>query len=205
MENENDLDYNSGKDAKYDIFNYFKVSQCLAIFDKNDTGIENLQNYGWTWYEKNFYNKNLSLKDFFATSRAQFTYYSSGDYDFVKGYNSRTTADKHYDEKYISRIRQNNKIAFDEYIIKPIYSNKIWSRQEEFKAFGFNIVPLGWNHKVRWGGTFNENHGGVPDSNDVSGGIGVSAFNWNAGNTPTCCESSPGVPRKQMGFKWFIR
>lgn len=203
--NENDLDYNSGKDAKYDIFNYFKVSQCLAIFDKNDTGIENLQNYGWTWYEKNFYNKNLSLKDFFATSRAQFTYYSSGDYDFVKGYNSRTTADKHYDEKYISRIRQNNKIAFDEYIIKPSYSNKIWSRQEEFQAFGFNIVPLGWNHKVRWGGTFNENHGGVPDSNDVSGGIGVSAFNWNAGNTPTCCESSPGVPRKQMGFKWFIR
>ena len=202
---EDDLDYNSGKDAKYDIFNYFKVSQCLAIFDKIDTGIENLNNYGWTWYEQNFYNKSLSLKDFFATSRSQFTYYSSGDYDFVANYNKNTTPDKNYDAKYVRRIMRNNKSTFDEYIIRPFYSNKIWSRQEEFKAFGFNIIPFGWNHKVRWGGTFNENPGGVPDSNDVSGGIGVSAFNWNAGNTPTCCESAPGAVRKQMGFKWFIR
>jgi hypothetical protein len=201
---EDDLDYNSGKDAKYEIFNYFKVSNCLAIFDKKETGYENLANYGWTWINS-FYNGRLSLKEFFATSRSQFIYYSSGNYDFVTEYNKRNPVEKHYEEKYIYRISAAYKSTFNEYIIKPIYSNKIWSRQEEFQAFGFNIIPFGWNHKVRWGGTFNENPGGIPDSNDVSGGIGVSAFNWNAGNTPTCCESSPGVARKQMGFKWFIR
>ena len=199
---EDDLDYNSGKDAKYEIFNYFKVSSCLAIFDKKDTGYEKLANYGWTWFDYLRNNPKLSLKDYFATSKSQFYYYSSGrNYDFVSDYNKRNPS-KQYDNRYIRRL---SKSAFDEYIINRDYSNKIWSRQEEFKAFGFNIIPFGWNHNVRWGGTFNENYGGIPDSNDVSGGIGVSAFNWNAGNTPTCCESSPGAAKKQMGFKWFIR
>ena len=202
---EDDLDYNSGNDAKYDIFNYFKVSECLAIFDSKDTGGVVNNKYGWTWHEPKFYNNQLSLKDFFATSRAQFTYYSSGDYDFVEGYNRGKPIEKQYDPAYITRIRSNNKSSFEEYIIKKFYSNKIWSRQEEFKAFGFNIIPFAWEHKVRWGGTFNENGGGIPDSNDVSGGIGLSTYKWNAGNSPTCCESAPGVRAKQMGFKWFIR
>ena len=202
---ENDLDYNSGDDAKYDIFNYFKVSECLAIFDKRDTGNNTNNKYGWTWYEPKFYNNKLSLKDFFATSRAQFTYYSSGDYDFVAGYNANKPIEKQYDPAYITRIRSNDKKSFEEYIINKFYSNKIWSRQEEFKAFGFNIIPFAWEHKVRWGGTFNENGGGIPDSNDVSGGIGLSTYKWNAGNSPTCCESAPGVQARQMGFKWFIR
>ncbi len=147
----------------------------------------------------------IIIKRIFATSRAHFYYYSSGNYDFVTEYNKRNPVEKHYNPNYVHRILNQFRSSFNEYIIKPIYSNKIWSRQEQFQAFGLNIVPFGWNHKVRWGGTFNENPGGIPDSNDVSGGIGVSAFNWNAGNTPTCCESSPGVATKQMGFKWFIR
>ena len=199
---ENDLDYNSGDDAKYDIFNYFKVSECLAIFDSKDTGGNTNNNYGWTWHEPNFYNKQLSLKDFFATSRSQFSYFSSGNYDFVAGYNNGRAEKEKYDASYITKY---DKKSFNAYVIEKWYNNKIWSRQEEFQAFGFNIKPFNWEHKVRWGGTFNENAGGVPDTNDVSGGIGVSAYGWNAGNTPTCCESAPGAPLKQMGFKWFIR
>jgi hypothetical protein len=201
--NEDDVDYNSGKDAKYDIFNYFRVTSCLAIFDKKDTGYENLLNYGWVWIDTiaNGNRPPMSLKDYFATSKSQIYYYSSGNYDFVTGYNNRNPQ-KPYDSRYVFKFTKN---SFNEYIIKKTYNNKIWSRQEEFQAFGFNVIPFGWNHKVRWGGTFNENYGGIPDSNDVSGGIGVSASNWNAGNTPTCCESSPGVAKKQMGFKWFIR
>ena len=195
--------FDSDIDAKYDIFNYFKVSECLAIFDSKDTGgIVNKPNYGWTWHEPKFYNGKLSLKDFFATSRAQFSYFSSGNYDFAAGYNNGKAENEKYDPAYITKYDKN---GFNAYVIEEWYNNKIWSRQEEFQAFGFNIKPFNWEHKVRWGGTFNENGGGVPDSNDVSGGIGVSAYGWSAGNTPTCCESHPGVAVKQMGFKWFIR
>ena len=83
------------------------------------------------------------------------------------------------------------------------YTSKIWSRQDGFRAFGFNILPVGnyTSHKVRWGGLFN-NESDI-SSSDVSGGIGLN--NWNAGNYHTCCESSPAAPYKQMGFKWFIR
>ena len=191
-----ELSFDTYIDAKYDIFNYFKVSECLAIFDSIDTGgIVNKPGYGWTWYEPRFYNRNISLKDFFANSKTQFIYYSSGDFDIAAHFSS--------DRAYITKYDQN---SFNAYIINEKYNNRIWSRQEHFQAFGFNIRPFGHEHKVRWGGTFNENVGGAPYSNDVSGGIGLSAYSgWSAGNLPTCCESHPGVPVKTMGFKWFIR
>ena len=200
---ENDLDYNSGDDAKYDIFNYFKVSECLAIFDSKDTGGNTNNNYGWTWHEPNFYNKQLSLKDFFATLKSQFTYYSTSDYDFVAGYNSGKPKEQHYDAAYITRITAASSESFNQTIMKNTYTPKIWSRQDGFRAFGFNITPVMhvW-HKVRWGGIFN-NESDIHTS-DVSGGIGLLK-NWNAGNYYTCCESAPAAPFKQMGFKWFIR
>ena len=37
----------------------------------------------------------LSLKDFFATLKSQFTYYSTSDYDFVAGYNSGKPKEQH--------------------------------------------------------------------------------------------------------------
>ena len=183
-------------DAKYNIFNHFKVSECLAIFDKKDTGGNvNKSNYGWTWHEKKFYNGSLSLKDFFNNSQSQFTYYSNDNYDFV--------AAKKYDPTYITRIFASSKDTFNQTIMTDTYTSKIWSRQDGFRAFGFNILPVGnyTSHKVRWGGLFN-NESDI-SSSDVSGGIGLN--NWNAGNYHTCCESSPAAPYKQMGFKWFIR
>jgi|688.fasta_scaffold58645_4 hypothetical protein len=199
-----DEPFNLDIDAKYDIFNHFKVTECLAIFNSSDTGgIINKQNYGWTWHEPKFYNANLSLKDFFATSRAQFTYYSNSDYDFVAGYNNGKELSKKYDPVYITRIPASNKDSFNEIIMNQKYTPKIWSRQDGFRAFGFNIIPIMhiW-HKVRWGGIFN-NESDI-NTSDVSGGIGLNN-NWNAGNYYTCCESAPGAPLKQMGFKWFIK
>jgi hypothetical protein len=70
-----------------------------------------------------------------------------------------------------------------------------------------NIIPQGWNHAVRWGGSFNENPGhwdGLPNSNDVSCGIGLQARNFSAGDAINCCQSSTGT-NASMGFKWFIR
>lgn len=193
---DNDLNYNNNGDAKYDIFNYYKVSSNLALFDPNDIyGNTNTSKYGWRWIEPNFYNGNTSLKDFFAGSKSQFDYYSSGNYNLISA--------KNYDGTYVKALNRtdfNNK-----YINNNYYSDKIWARQSDFKAIGFNVMPLTDRHRVRWGGTFNENPGGVPDSNDVSGGIGVNAEPWNAGNCMHCCEERPERPSKRMGFKWFIK
>jgi hypothetical protein len=110
------------------------------------------------------------LKDFFATSRAQFTYYSLSNYDFVAGYNNGKPIDKHYDRAYITRINAASRESFNQTIMKNTYTPKIWSRQDGFRAFGFNITPVMhiW-HKVRWGGLFN-NESDIFTS-DVSGGI----------------------------------
>ena len=194
--NQNDLNYNYNGDAKYEIFNYYKVSKCLALFDSTDTnGNINKGKYGWRWIETNFYDGNTSLKDFFAGSKSQFSYYSSGNYNLItaKGYDSTYV-------KMLSKDNFNNKFINDDY-----YSDKIWARQSTFKAVGFNIMPLSNKHNVRWGGSFNQDQGGIPDSNDVSGGIGLNAEQWNAGNCQHCCEEAPSRPSKQMGFKWFIK
>ena len=181
------------KSSKYDIFNYYKVSSCLAIFDEADTGASNTDFCkGWVWYNEIFYDGSLSLKDFYAQGKEQFVYYSSGNHDFGSG----------KDRRY---VKSQSASDFTSYILNGVYNEKVWARQEQFQAYGFNINPYGHRHAVRWGGTFNENHGGVPDSNDVSGGIGVEAQQWNAGNVPICCESRSGVRLKQMGFKWYIK
>jgi hypothetical protein len=200
-----DEPFNLDIDAKYDIFNHFKVTECLAIFNSSDTGgVVNKPNYGWTWHEPKFYNGNLSLRDFFATYRSQFTYYSSSDYDFVAGYNNNNNEpSKKYDPAYITRVFAANKDNFNQTIMEQKYTSKIWSRQDGFRSFGFNIIPINYvTHKVRWGGIFN-NEGDV-NTSDVGGGIGLNN-NWNAGNYHTCCESDPRASLKQMGFKWFIK
>ena len=190
------------QDSKYDIFNYFKVSSCLALFDSYDTGVTNLTGYGWAWYQSQFYDgmAKLSLKDFFANDYAQFLYYSSGGHDFVGTYNARNANSK-YDSRYVLRLDAN---SYNQRVENGVYNGSVWARQEQFKAYGFNIKPYGWAHSVRWGGTFNENPGGVPDTNDVSGGIGLQC-GWNAGNNIGCCQSVTGMGHKQICFKWFIK
>jgi len=181
-------------DSKYDIFNYYKVNSCIAVFDERDVGYSNRTDLckGWVWYESPFYNGSLSLKDFYAQGKEHFYYYSSGNYNFSSG----------KDAKFVVPLSDTD---FTNYILERAYKSTVWARQEHFKAYGFNIQPIRWSHAVRWGGTFNENPGGVPDSNDVSGGIGVQAINWSAGNVPICCQSRSGVGLKQMGFKWYIK
>jgi hypothetical protein len=92
-------------------------------------------------------------------------------------------------------------------IRKSPLNRLIFSQQEEFKAYGLNVIPQGWNHAVRWGGSFNENPGhwdGLPSSNDVSCGIGLEARHFSAGDAINCCQSTRGT-NSSMGFKWFIR
>ena len=208
--NELDEDLDFKTDAKYDIFNYYKVKKCMAIFDFGKNVNDSKHKHGWRWMET--IPHNLSLKDFFRLDKSVFIYYSSGAYNL--------TIQENYDKKSQWNINKNlfankwsdtiiirasSKQEFQAYVFDRFYSKNHWSRQEEFQAYGFNITTQMWDHRVRWGCVFNENPGGIPDSCDVSGGIGLSNYKWSAGNGPRCCESHPGAQLRQMGFKWFIK
>jgi hypothetical protein len=67
-----------------------------------------------------------------------------------------------------------------------------------------NIYIENWAHRVRWGGTFNENGGSLPTTNDVSGGIGMEQRSYSAGDAIGCCQNTTGL-NKSLSFKWFIR
>jgi hypothetical protein len=199
--NENDIDTSFATSAKYNIFNYHPVKSCMAIFDIGRDENNILNKYGWSWVDD--IPGKLSLKEFFKQNKSFFAYYSSGNYDL--------TIDSNYNRFFTNTrndaiiIKMETKRAFDEMYIDKVYSKKYWSWQEEFKSYGFNISNSITSHKVRWGGVFNENQGGVPDSCDVSGGIGLSSRSWGAGNSPSCCEADPSVQIQQMAFKWFIK
>jgi hypothetical protein len=202
-------------DAKYNIYNNYKAVDCLAIFDSNDTlgelTFNNKPEYGWVWYQPNFFNGRISLLEFFKPrpgfprgySTYAYTSSNRGNVEWVKNW----MRDRGFSGYYITPE------YFEEYFVKVTCSQKgalnrrIFSHQEEFKSWGLNIYPQGWNHAVRWGGSFNENPGlwdGLPGSNDVSCGIGLEARNFSAGDAINCCQSSTGT-NASMGFKWFIR
>ena len=201
----NDADENPDPDftssAKYNIFNYYPVKKCMAIFNFGKDAAKNaIYKYGWCWMENIQFN--ISLKEYFSLDKSIFIYYSSGNYDLLKESNYTNHFTNDFSKTKIEKI--SNKTDFDKYIIGTFYSKDYWSRQEEFKAYGFNITNKG--HKVRWGCIFNENGGGIPDSCDVSGGIGLSNRAWGAGNSPNpMWEAAPKAAIRQMAFKWFIK
>jgi hypothetical protein len=200
--NENDIDTSFATSAKYNIFNYHPVRRCMAIFDIGRDENNILNKYGWSWIDS--IPGNLSLKEFFKQNKSFFAYYSSGNYDLIDtSANYNRWFDNTKNDAIITKMASRR--AFDSTYIDGVYSKQYWSRQEEFKSYGFNICAHTHNTRVRWGGVFNENPGGVPDSCDVSGGIGLSRENWGAGNPASCCASHPIPQIQRMAFKWFIK
>ena len=215
--NETQQNFTDFTDAKYDIYNNYDAKDCLAIFDPRDTLDELTFNdkpeYGWIWVQNDFYNKGerISLLNFFKPrtgfpngfSNYVYTTSNQGNLEWVK----RWMRDRGYLGAYISPKEFAVWIVEQSCKIKPPLNRIIFSQQEEFKAYGLNIIPQGWNHAVRWGGSFNENPGywdGLPRSNDVSCGIGLQARHFSAGDAINCCQSTRGT-NASMGFKWFIR
>lgn len=207
----NDGSYNmDDTDAKFSIFNTYKYKECLAIFNSNDVlGLSSfnkpeLLKYGWIWQSTSNFS-NLSLLEFFSNGYEDYKFSTIGNIDSIVPLTS-SIENKNENTK-ISAIKI-NKTDFENNTLNLYYPKHVWSRQDAYRAFGFNIsskIGRGWGlHRVRWGATFNENGDGLPTSNDVSGGIGLEHCPWNAGDCLGCCESTRGS-RKQMGFKWFIR
>jgi hypothetical protein len=199
-------------DAKYDIYNYYEAKECCAIFDKNDTNGEltypDKPEYGYIWYATFNGGSPISLLNFYTPinnrNKSSYVYTSqNGNFNYVK----KWMLDRGLLGTYILYSYFISEIVDVDCKKKSPLNRKMFSHQEAFKAFGFNVIPTNWNHAVRWGATYNENTGpsdGLPNTNDVSCGIGLQNRNYSAGDAIGCCQSTAGT-NASMGFKWFIR
>lgn len=209
--NENNQDHEAYTDAKYDIYNYYEAKECLAMFDGNDTNGE-LTNfykpeYGYIWYLSIMEGKNkISLLDFnkpkdnypYGTS---YFIYTSQNTD-KKGVENWMNSYRLYGGNYINYSDFENYLTNATWNRRLPLNTKIFSHQNGFKAYGFNVKPTNYmNHLVRWGAIYNNEQ--LPDTCDVSGGIGLNT-SYSAGDYLGCCESVRGI-NASMGFKWFIR
>ena len=76
-----------------------------------------------------------------------------------------------------------------------------FSNQSGYAFYGFNYVGNA-NVKVRWG--FGWNNEADQGTNDVSGGIGMTAGSYSAGDYVGCCETQLGINRKAR-VEMYIR
>jgi len=217
------------KDAKYDIYNTFQVKDCMAIFDSREFNSIIVTNkcpitesdkytdperkhYGWRWLINDFNSATrITLKDFFASNKRNFLYTCRSQVATEISTLQNYMRDNAVGGKYMLYTDFQNSIIGNTTrsggaSAVPPYNSLIWSTQSEYLSYGFNVYCEKWNHKVRWGGTFNENLNFKPISfsNDISGGIGMEYKDYSAGDGLDCCPATTGL-NKSLSFKWFIR
>lgn len=195
--------------------------------------INSLRKYGWLWHEKKFNGDGgaITLLNFFRSGKSQFDYSTptfSNEASLINYMNSSYNKSNiirflGYNKPYSTLPRFKLTKLFDyngpeyETIIQEVVNKgpcniKIWSTQNQFYSFGFNVGPViadeesrvHWPHRVRWGCSFNENGDSKPTTNDVSGGIGMECREYSAGDAIGCCHATAGQ-NKNFSFKWFIR
>jgi hypothetical protein len=213
-------------DAKYHIYNYYKGSDCMALFpgshtNGNRTRISGKPQYGWNWVTGGAFGRygNTTLLDFFKNNRRCYQYAS------IRNNFTRQQSD---------RSDEGEKITMD-YMRQTLDREMplgIWARQTTYFSYGLNITlsrSAWWasqingpslhphNHQVRWGAVFNENDGD-DFSPDVSGGIGLDISqdtrnifantyhpHSSAGNRTSCCAVGGSPGSYGMSFQWYIR
>lgn len=187
--NPTDLTRNNA-DAKYDVMNYFPGKDLLAVWPDITTGSGgSIPSTGaWTWLQNSFYNGNRIVPTTF--------------FNTVGTYNNGGTP---------------NTGNYGGYFIQDAKTYSGWasgtfSSQPDIRFYGFNFInnpAYGLDAKVRWGFGWNENSeglytspatlttGGAPGSDDVSGGIGMSANfgSFSAGDKINCCNDTTGINR----------
>ena len=162
----NDLFMDISLDAKYNIYNTYPVTDCLAIFDTRELGNKDIyytdpayKQYGWRWVQKDFNNSTpTTLLNFFQKKTRIFEY----SYFYNPDPSSQTVKD-------INSFMQGkgNYIGYTDFIhkymispntnVKAPYNIKIWSAEAAYLSFGFNnyVIEANTKHRVRWGGIFN--------------------------------------------------
>jgi hypothetical protein len=163
-------------DAKYDTFNYFPATDCMAIFPDAGTNGGDLPGSigtGWVWVENNAFGVSMPVSRWFSMG-VQLAKLSNG---VIFG--------------------ATNPIPMN----SPKYNAAVWSRQEGFQWYGFNYKSSGYSGAfIRWGWAWNNE--ADQTSNDYWGGIGFnlsSPNNYSAGD-----YGNPGVNRS-MRFEWWVR
>ena len=95
--------------------------------------------------------------------------------------------------------------AVDRYILQDANGHcgiAQFSKQADVRFYGYNYRNNGGWARTRWGYGWNENGGGFfpngnMDSDDVSGGIGMTSNfgNYSAGDRINCCQNQTGINR----------
>ena len=168
------------------------------------------KHYGWRWVNNGFNSgTRITLLDFFALNKRNFLYtcrsQNANEISNLQTYmKNNAVGGKYMLYSDFQKFVIGNSSRRKGYSDVPPYNSLIWSTQSEYLSYGFNVYSTNWKHKVRWGGTFNENATSIPDSNDISGGIGMEYKDYSAGDGLECCPATTGV-NKSLSFKWFIR
>jgi hypothetical protein len=84
------------------------------------------------------------------------------------------------------------------------WNSAVFSEQAGFKWYGFNYTGYA-ALKVRWG--FGWNNENDQNTNDVTGGIGLSYSNYSVGDRVNCCTTSngPNDVTRLMAVQMFVR
>jgi len=207
-------DLNKIIDAKYDVYNYKPITDCLALFpsSKLNTGpfLPSVPQYGWTWLYNNAI-PNSSLLDFFKTNKKSYSFYS-GDTNMRR-------LDAYPPTSYDGTLTQ-----IDTYLKENNASIFIFPKQYGYCTWGLNYTNdnnWAWNRpynsmNVRWGSSFNnESDDG---SNDTTSGIGLGPMSagsftpWGGVdiNSKIFNRSNGRVPpnsstRQYLPFQWYVR
>lgn len=191
-------------DAKFETMNYYPSKDILALWPDITTngGSLGTNPYScWSWVQNNFtnnstdginYDQRLTCIDFFGRNGGL----GVGDFVLSSG---------NYGGKFVCPPA-----------LFPGWSGQ-FSGQADIRFYGFNFRGFNGAGAVRWGFGWNENgegqynspgtlaSGGVPGSNDVSGGIGMSfGVDWSAGDRISCCQNASGINR-QARVEVYVR
>lgn len=208
-------DLNKIIDAKYDVYNYMPITDCMALFPSTKLNtapyFPNNPQYGWTWLYNNAIRNNIPLLDFFKSNGKSYQFYSADT-------NMRRL------DAYPPTSSSHTLSVLDAFLKENTSSIFLYPRQYGFCTWGLNYTNdnnWAWNRphnsmNVRWGASFNNE--ADDGSNDSSSGIGLGPMSggsftpWNGVdiNSKIFNRSNGRVPpnsstRQYLPFQWYVR
>ena len=192
-------------EIKTDIFNYYKFSEILIIF--NDPIFSNNKYYKTSYYKLQANNYSYSLLDFFANNIYDFIACHL-QYKDLKNINPLNATNSGY-----RSIMTYSKYSYNDFLsTKRLalgdpngvnYTTDAFAQQSICGAYGINLNFKQCYQTARIGAIFNENDYTWFNSSDVSCGIGLNGP-YASGNNLSCCQSA-GPPTASYPFLLFVR
>lgn len=210
-------DLNKTVDAKYDVYNFKAITDCMALFPALDLEVSptfsSSPQYGWVWLYNSAVLPDMSLLDFFKGNNANYSFYC-GDTNMRKN-NARPQ--RSFDGT-LTAIRK-NLVDQQGALIFPQYGNN------GFASWGLNYTndnnwawnrSNDWSMNARWGASFNNEYD--DGSNDMTSGIGLGRitcgstgywYDYNLNSKIFRRANSWSPPNNSQhqytGFQWYVR